>query len=151
MGVLKETLKESELKLSDKTLLSDQNKNNTKSSASSNNSSTNKNKNKNDTKDTRGEAPLLQKDSKDRWEHKEVKEVRFIPKWIKEVHEPTGNFSYTETLTEEEKEAIYGIQGTENYSGYPQNVVEGITKEYTAYIPMNIAFGYKKEYYDFTF
>ena len=50
------------------------------------------------------------------------------------------------SLSKELKEQIY----TED-SVYPNNIIKGITKEYTEYNKMNIAFGYSTKYYDFTF
>lgn len=69
------------------------------------------------------------------------KEIRFTPKFEKECGNDFPGFS----LTDEQKEAVYG-----NHH-YPANVIKGITKEYTKYSKINIAFGYATKYYDFSF
>lgn len=79
----------------------------------------------------------------------EVKEINFIPKWIKEVHEKTGNFGYAKSLSTVDYKEIYFKNG--EHSQNPIKVVKGITKEYTRYYPVNILFGVKESYYDFTF
>jgi len=69
--------------------------------------------------------------------------VEFIPKWAKEC----GEYFPSNALTKEQHDLIYADP---NYA-YPVGVVEGITKRYTRYHKMNVAFGMKREYYDFSF
>ena len=68
-------------------------------------------------------------------------EIKFTPKYVREC----GEYFPAQSLTKEQSEEIY--QG----ECHPQNVVEGITKEYVVYHRMNVVFGAKMEYYDFSF
>jgi hypothetical protein len=72
---------------------------------------------------------------------KKVKVVQFTDEFIK----TTNGFSCVRALTTEQIEAIYGNEV------YPQNVVEGITEEVTEYHKINILFGVKDYYYDWSF
>ena len=72
---------------------------------------------------------------------KKVKVIQFTKEFIAKH----GNFSYVKALTAEQLEAIYGNEV------YPQNVVEGITQEATEYHKINILFGVKDHYYDWSF
>ena len=50
-------------------------------------------------------------------------------------------------LTEEQKDLVYGVER----EPFPVNVVPGITHKQMVYPKVNILFGSKQEYYDFTF
>lgn len=82
---------------------------------------------------------------------RKINEIRFVPKWIKEVHEPTGNFSYFKSLSQEEFDFIYPSDEDSKPSRVPMNVLKGVTKSYVKYIKYNIIFGIKEEYYDYSF
>ena len=63
----------------------------------------------------------------------------------------TDEFSGNFNLTKEQELAVYGDPDSEEYTCYPINVVEGITRIKKSYPKFNIAFGYQAEYYDYTF
>jgi len=65
--------------------------------------------------------------------------------FTKEFRESSNKFAIALNLTPEQRQDIY--QG----EAYPQKVVEGITKQKFTYSPVNVLFGKKEEYYDFTF
>tara|TARA_R110000744_G_scaffold134922_3_gene244231 strand:- start:7544 stop:8071 length:528 start_codon:yes stop_codon:yes gene_type:complete len=73
------------------------------------------------------------------------KEIRFIPKFKKQYEIENQKEFYASELSKELKTEIFG----DKY--YPQNIIKGITKEYTNYNKINIAFGYAQKYHDFTF
>lgn len=72
---------------------------------------------------------------------KKVKAVQFTNEFMAKH----GFNSYARALTAEQIEVIYGNEV------YPQNVVEGITEEVTEYHKINILFGVKDYYYDWSF
>lgn len=72
---------------------------------------------------------------------KKVKVVQFTDEFMKKH----SYHSYANFLTAEQREAVYGNEV------YPQNVVEGITEEVTEYLKINILFGVKDYYYDWSF
>lgn len=74
-----------------------------------------------------------------KWEKEEVT----FTKEFKEVHKEC--YSLSRCLTEEQREEIF--QG----EVLPQKVVSGITRKHKVYSNVNIVWGEKREYYDFTF
>ena len=84
---------------------------------------------------------LVWKDSKGGGWFSKYEVIEFIPKFVKNC----GETFVVNSLTKEQRKEIY--QG----ECYPQKVVEGITKSYTRYSKINILFGVKEEYYDFSF
>lgn len=77
------------------------------------------------------------------WKTK-TKKIEFTKKWIEENQEKV-KFSFTQALTEEQRQEIY--QG----ECEPQKVVEGITEEKNVYNKIRILFGSKDYYYDWSF
>ena len=80
------------------------------------------------------------------------KEVRYIPKFIKEMESKSDKWSYSMMF-----EDIYGKEALDNLWKKDKhgditnmNVVDGVTKEYDNR-PISIIFGIKEEYYDFSF
>lgn len=78
------------------------------------------------------------------WRRK-CKEIILIKSFKDKCDQDGRFFSYARYMTDEQKEAVY------NGKPHPQNVVEGISKEVYKYHKINILFGSKQEYYDFTF
>lgn len=72
----------------------------------------------------------------------EGERIEFCKKWIDTL--PKDAF-YVQHLTEEQKQFIY------DDDCHPQNVLEGITELKKVYSKVNIIFGVKREYYDFSF
>ena len=70
-------------------------------------------------------------------------EIVFTKKFIS-AH-PEHKWSLADALTEDQRSEIY--QG----EAYPQKVVAGITREKTIFHKVNILFGVKREYYDYSF
>lgn len=77
---------------------------------------------------------------------KKSKEIRFVPKFVKQWEEENKQMFFGSSISKELKEQIYT-----DGSYYPNNIIKGITKEYTKYSKMNIRFGYATKYYDFSF
>ena len=73
----------------------------------------------------------------------ESERIEFCKKWIATL--PANVLSYSQHLTEEQDRFIY------DDDCYPQNVLEGITELKKVYSKVNIIFGVKREYYDFSF
>ena len=78
------------------------------------------------------------------------KEITLTKEFLEEAKE-NGHFISANHMSQDLREKVYGVQESENWTGYPINVVEGITKARTTYLPINIIFGVKDKYYDFTF
>jgi len=68
--------------------------------------------------------------------------IHFCSKWVSQLPE---NTSYYKFLTDEQREFIY------NGEVHPQRVLEGITKLKKVYSKVNIIWGVKREYYDYSF
>lgn len=74
------------------------------------------------------------------------REVVFTDEFIKKAQEATGKeYPLHDYLTEQQRELIY------KNDIRPQTVVEGITKERFRYDKINILFGRKDYYYDWSF
>jgi hypothetical protein len=69
----------------------------------------------------------------------EVNELNWTPEYMRK----TMKGYVLDVLTKEEYEAVFG--------NGPMQFVEGITRYTKKYYPINILFGVKKEYYDFSF
>jgi len=69
--------------------------------------------------------------------------VRFTKAYIEKVGDV---ISLARTLSEDQRKAVYGGNGVR-----PQNVVEGITEKVFEYNKINLLFGVKDYYYDWSF
>jgi len=81
-----------------------------------------------------------------------TKEVRIIPKVLKELQSKSLKYCYDSMIKDVYGQEMVDKIWQEDEDGYlVMQVVEGITKEYDRYDPVSIIFGVKQEYYDFSF
>ena len=75
-----------------------------------------------------------------------TKEIRFIPKFVEQWEEENNTMFFGSALSKELKDQVYT-----DGSYQPNNIIAGVTKEYTKYSKINIKFGYKNAYFDYSF
>jgi len=81
------------------------------------------------------------------------KEVRIIPKVLKEMEKVSNKWNPFDQIKEVYGQEVYDqvCEQKDPDSRWAANIVEGITKEYDRYHPFSIIFGVKQEYYDYSF
>lgn len=79
------------------------------------------------------------------WRHNAWRVKSNVVKFTKEFIEKADKFSLSLCLTEEQRKAVYGDDV------HPRNVVEGITRAAVEYHKINLLFGVKDYYYDWSF
>lgn len=81
----------------------------------------------------------------DSW-HFEKVEIVFTKEFLQKAGD---NYMYSRLMTPEQKNAVYGVG--DDYDCRPGFVVDGITRQRKVYPKVNIIFGVKREYYDYSF
>ena len=79
------------------------------------------------------------------WRHNAWRIQNKIVRFTKEFEAKATTFALAKSLTEEQQKAVYGDHI------HPMNVVPGITEEAYTYEKINILFGKKDYYYDWSF
>ena len=82
------------------------------------------------------------------------KEVKFIPKFLKDLQSRSNKYLFGDQLLEVYGQEVYDSvykQKSDDHWDWSMNIVEGITKEYTNYHKISVLFGSKQEYYDYSF